>query len=67
MIRFGSTSITVTLTSVPSSWKAWVMCFLRPYTAVAIAVGAFISMFTPAGRSSRCSESTVRGVAAGCL
>src|ERR687891_2113312 len=36
MIRFGSTSITVTPTSVPSSWKAWVICFLRPNTAVAI-------------------------------
>src|SRR5918994_1347225 len=36
VIRFGSTSITVTPTSVPSSWKAWVICFLRPNTAVAI-------------------------------
>src|SRR5919112_5997173 len=34
--KFGSTSITVTLTSAPSSWKAWVMCFLRPNTAVAM-------------------------------
>src|SRR3712207_6798460 len=29
--------MTVTPTRVPSSWKTWVMCFLRPYTAVAIA------------------------------
>src|SRR4028118_1461742 len=35
-MKFGSTSITVTLVSVPSSWKAWVMCFLRPNTAVAM-------------------------------
>src|SRR5215212_6776727 len=30
--------MTVTPTSVPSSRKAWVMCFLRPNTAVAIAL-----------------------------
>jgi hypothetical protein len=28
--------MTVAPTSVPSFWKAWVMCFLRPKTAVAI-------------------------------
>src|ERR671933_2882122 len=38
-MKFGSTSITVTPTNVPSSWKAWVMCFLRPKTAVAIISG----------------------------
>src|SRR5215218_8042312 len=36
VIRFGSTSMTVMPTSVPSSWNAWVICFLRPNTAVAI-------------------------------
>src|ERR671917_1193650 len=36
MMRFGSISITVTPTSVPSSWKAWVISFLRPKTAVTI-------------------------------
>src|SRR3990170_3854438 len=37
-MRLGSTSITVTPTSVPSSWKAWVISLLRPNTAVAIAL-----------------------------
>src|SRR3712207_3725914 len=36
MMRFGSISITVTPTSVPSSWKAWVISFLRPKTALTI-------------------------------
>src|SRR4028118_556615 len=35
-MKFGSTSRTVTLTSVPSSWKACVMCFFRPNAAVAM-------------------------------
>src|SRR5215210_8384848 len=38
-MTFGSTSMTVTPTRVPSFRKAWVICFLRPNTAVAITLG----------------------------
>src|SRR5215204_1958145 len=48
-MRFGSTSITVTPTSVPSSWKAWVICFLRPKTAVAITLRR-LYLYVHAGR-----------------
>src|ERR687893_1272635 len=49
-MRFGSTSMTVTPTSVPSSWKAWVMCFLRPKTAVAITTLRRLYLDVHAGR-----------------
>src|ERR671933_2875940 len=49
-MKFGSTSMTVTPTSVPSSWKAWVMCFLRPKTAVAITLGRLYLDVHPGGQ-----------------
>src|SRR5215207_1503527 len=57
VMRLGSTSMTVTLTSVPSSWKAWVMCFLRPKTAVAIAARSPLSLCSrpQAGRAAAAS------------
>src|SRR5215212_5457169 len=41
--------MTVTPTSVPSSWKAWVICFLRPYIAVAITLRR-LYLYVHAGR-----------------
>src|SRR5215208_7470854 len=41
--------MTVTPTSVPSSLKAWVICFLRPKTAVAITLRR-LYLYVHAGR-----------------
>ena len=60
---FGSASITVTGTRVPSSWKTWVMPIFLPTIAAIVRLQILISMSTPAGSASRrCSESIVFGV-----